>query len=56
MLASEGASINIPAGLNNRFVYFSTRNFFVRGGQELRDLESIDFSFVKDSLGDECLR
>jgi hypothetical protein len=31
MLKSDGASLDHPKGLNNRFVYFCCKNFFIRG-------------------------
>jgi hypothetical protein len=31
MLKSSGAALDHPKGLNNQFVYFYCRNFFIRG-------------------------
>jgi hypothetical protein len=31
MLKNDGASLDHPKGLNNRFVYFCCKNFFIRG-------------------------
>ncbi|KAG0600965.1 hypothetical protein M758_11G074700, partial [Ceratodon purpureus] len=38
MLASPAADVNTPSGLNHRFGYFTMRNFFVRGVNEVRAL------------------
>lgn len=56
MLDSDEASVKHPSGLNKRFAYFCTRNFFKRGGRELRECESNLFEICRDEIGDEFLR
>lgn len=56
MLDSNEASVSHPTGLNRRFAYFCTRNFFVRGGREMRECDSGMFHTYRDQYGDEFLR
>jgi hypothetical protein len=56
MLASKAAFVDTPAGLNMRFGYFCSRNFFVRPAQEMCQVNNNNFKLVVDEFGDECLR
>ena len=56
MLASDAARLDSPAGVNNRFVYYCTRNFFVRAGKEMRDLDESMFSLLTDDDNNCFLR
>lgn len=56
MLDSYEASVKHPSGLNRRFTYFCTHNFFARGGRELQDSERNCFKLCKDQFDDEFLR
>jgi hypothetical protein len=56
MLASEGAALDHPRGLNNRFVYFCCRNFFIRGQNELRETSAHQFELHQNNDGEEFLR
>ena len=56
MLRSEGASLDHPKGLNNRFVYFCCRNFFIRGQNELRETCAHQFELHVSESGEEFLR
>jgi hypothetical protein len=42
--------------LFHRMVWYCTKNFFVKGGTELRKLDNIEFMLVHDSFGNEILR
>ena len=48
MLASEVARLDCPTGVNNRFVYYYTRTFFIRAGKEMRDTDESMFSLLTD--------
>jgi hypothetical protein len=56
MLNSEGASLDHPKGLNNRFVYFCCRNFFIRGQNELRETCAHQFELHVTESNEEFLR
>jgi len=56
VLASDGASLNHPRGLNNRFLYFCCRNLFIRSQQELRDTNAAQFELRVDENGIEFFR
>lgn len=56
MLSFVVADPSTPAGLNARFAYYCTCNFFCRGGQELRDIDNTQFQLIKDKFGDECVK
>ena len=43
MLNNEGALVDHPKGLNNRFVYFCCHNFFIQGQNELREMYAHQF-------------
>ena len=52
MLSQEKCQINSPHGINLLFGYFCTRNFMIRGGQELRNTDAEDFSLHSDNYGE----
>lgn len=52
MLTQEKCQINSPHGINLMFGYFCTRNFMIRGGQELRNTDAEDFSLRSDNYGE----
>jgi hypothetical protein len=56
MLNNEGASLDHPKGLNNRFVYFCCNNFFIRGQNELRDTCAHQFELQVNGSNEEFLR
>ena len=49
MLASEATKLDSPTGVNNRFVYYCTRIFFIRVGKEMRDIDESMFSLLTNS-------
>jgi hypothetical protein len=51
MLESPVASLHIASGLNARMGWYCRKIFIVRGGQELRDLNSNQFELVTDEFG-----
>jgi hypothetical protein len=62
-LSEEVAMLNSPAtdplttsSLNARMGWYCGKNFFMYGGQDLRDLNCNQFELVKDEFGDEGLR
>ena len=56
VLASEGAAVSHPHGLNSRMGYFFCRNFFIRGQNELRATNANQFELHVNGRGDEYLR
>ena len=56
MLWNEGALLDHPKGLNNRFVYFCCRNFFIRGQNELRETCAYQFELHVSESDEEFLR
>ena len=56
LLASTGASLTHPKGLNNRFAYLLCRNLFIRGHNELRVTNTRQFELHVDEQGDEYER
>jgi hypothetical protein len=56
MLANKAVCVSTLSGLNMRMGYFLSRNFFVRGAQEMREVSSNNFQLVEDEFGEECLR
>ena len=56
MLNCEEAFVKHLIGLNRRFSYFYTRNFFITGRRELYQCENNVFELVKDQFGDQYLR
>lgn len=56
VLASEGAAVSHPRGLNSRMGYFFCRNFFIRGQNELRATNANQFELHVNGRGDEYLR
>ena len=56
MLASEAMKLDSPTGVNNRFVYYCTRNFFIRAGKEMRDIDESMFSLLTNSDNQVFLR
>ena len=56
MLASEAARIDCPTGVNNPFVYYCTRNFFIKAGKEMRDINESMFSLLTDADDQVFLR
>jgi hypothetical protein len=56
MLESYGAALNHPRGLNNRFMYFYCRNFFIHGQNELRETSAHQFQLHENDVGEEFLR
>ena len=56
MLDSDGASLHHPRGLNNRFVYFCCRNFFIRGQNELRETSAHQFELHENDDNEQYLR
>jgi hypothetical protein len=56
VLASEGATISHPHGLNSQMGYFLCRNFFIRGQNELRWTNANQFQLHVNARGDEFLR
>jgi hypothetical protein len=56
VVASKGASLSHPRGLNNRMGYFMYRNFFVRGQNELCATNANQFQLHVNARGDEYLR
>lgn len=52
MLSQEKCQINSPHGINLTFGYFCTRNFMIRGAQELRNTDAEDFSLHSDNYGE----
>jgi hypothetical protein len=56
MLKSDGASLDHPKGLNNRFVYFCYRNYFIRGQNELRETCAHQFELHVNKNNEEFLR
>jgi len=56
MLMTTAASPETPHRLNNRYAYYCTRNFFVRGGTELRNVDHNEFKLMRDEFGEEYLR
>lgn len=51
ILDSDGASLHNPRGLNNRFVYFCSRNFFIRSQNELRETSAHQFKLHENDDG-----
>jgi hypothetical protein len=51
MLASDACRLDTPRGVNNRFVYYYTRNMFIRAGKELRNIDESMFSVDRDNEG-----
>jgi hypothetical protein len=56
LIKSEGASLDHLKGLNQSFVYFCCRNFFIRGQNELRDTCAHQFELHVNDSGEEFLR
>ena len=56
MLRSEGALLDHPKGLNNRFVYFCCCNFFIQGQNELRETCTHQFELHFSESVEEFLR
>jgi hypothetical protein len=56
MLNSPAADPLTTTSLNARMGWYCGKNFFVRGGQELRDLNYNQFELVTDDFGDEGLK
>lgn len=56
MLASDAASSDTPSGLNCRFAWYCTKNFFIWGGVELWKLDSNEMTLIHDEHRDKCLR
>ena len=56
MLASIGASLIHPEGLNNRFAYLLCRNLFIRGHNELRETNTRQFELHVDEQGGKYVR
>jgi hypothetical protein len=43
MFFNEKGAFNCPSSLNNQFVYFYTRNFFIIMGEEMWNVDDCDF-------------
>ena len=56
MLASDAAGLDCPPGVNNRFVYYCTKNFFIRAGKEMRDTDESMFSLHTNADNQVFLR
>ena len=56
MLSSEAARLDCPTRVNNRFVYYCTRNFFIRAGKEMCDIDESMFSLLTDADNQVFLR